>query len=305
MGRPVRPLTKPPRAPQHLPSRSQPVPRCCYHPQGIDALTATRRHALRLKYEVATIAGPTRGRWSFGMSHRAAQQDHRCSGFSKSNRQPASHSERLVAMGRNPTGLFEHPAQVHEVPGHKRHVAVGEVILRAARPVVQIGRSWPGLPNPAGVGLRRNRVPKVLQAVGAGVTIHLSLTGDLEPGSSQDAARVIEELILRSTAFVSVWRAAGPDTPVRPPSGAIGWVARPARWRAAASAMVASVSGMFAAGGGRRRAAMARRPGSRGVGGLGASVARVRPLSAPRAIAWARGGMSWSRRWVRTVSPMA
>src|SRR5918996_2116067 len=32
------------------------------------------------------------------------------------------------------------------------------------------------------------------RGMGAEVTIHLSLTGDLEPGSSQDAERVIEEL---------------------------------------------------------------------------------------------------------------
>ena len=32
------------------------------------------------------------------------------------------------------------------------------------------------------------------RGMGAEVTIHLSLTGDLEPGSSQDAERVVEEL---------------------------------------------------------------------------------------------------------------
>ena len=38
----------------------------------------------------------------------------------------------LVAMRRNPTGVFDHPRQVQQVPGHEGRVAIGEVVLRAA-----------------------------------------------------------------------------------------------------------------------------------------------------------------------------
>ena len=52
-----------------------------------------------------------------------------------------------------------------QVPRHERGVAVGEVVLRPAGTRVEIGRTGPGLADPAGVGLRRDRVAEVLQAV--------------------------------------------------------------------------------------------------------------------------------------------
>ena len=40
----------------------------------------------------------------------------------------------LVAVRRDAAGLLEQMRQVHEVPRHECRVAVGEVVLRAARP---------------------------------------------------------------------------------------------------------------------------------------------------------------------------
>ena len=54
---------------------------------------------------------------------------------------------------------------MHQVPGHERGVAVGEVVLRAAAARVEVRRPRPGLADPAGVGLRRDRVADVLQRV--------------------------------------------------------------------------------------------------------------------------------------------
>src|SRR6266581_7154177 len=71
----------------------------------------------------------------------------------------------LVAVGRDAAGVLEHPGQVQHVPGHERGVAVGEVVLRAAGAGIQVGGSRPGLADPSGVGLRRDGVSQVLQAV--------------------------------------------------------------------------------------------------------------------------------------------
>src|SRR6516164_4741563 len=69
----------------------------------------------------------------------------------------------LVAVGGDAAGVFEHPGQVQQVPGHERGVAVGEVVVRAARTRIEVGRTRAGLADPAGVGLRRNRVTQVLK----------------------------------------------------------------------------------------------------------------------------------------------
>src|SRR2546430_10723023 len=71
----------------------------------------------------------------------------------------------LVAARRNAARVLEHPGQVHQVPGHERGVAVGEVVLRTTGARVQIGRTGTGLADPPGIGLRRARVTQVLQAV--------------------------------------------------------------------------------------------------------------------------------------------
>src|SRR5947207_5663340 len=71
----------------------------------------------------------------------------------------------LVAVGRDAAGVLEHAGQVQQVPGHERGVAVGKVVVRSTRAGVQIGRSGTGLADPAGVGLWRDGVSQMLQAV--------------------------------------------------------------------------------------------------------------------------------------------
>src|SRR5665647_3401985 len=71
----------------------------------------------------------------------------------------------LVAVCRDATGPLDQLRQVHEVPGHERCVAVGEVVLGTTRTLIQVGRAWPDLPDPSGVGLRRDDVAEVLEAV--------------------------------------------------------------------------------------------------------------------------------------------
>src|SRR5664279_4058632 len=75
----------------------------------------------------------------------------------------------LVPVGGEAAGVLQHPGQVQQVPGHEGGVAVGEVVVQTgAGAVVQqvaVAGSWPRLADPAGVGLRRNAVPDVLQAV--------------------------------------------------------------------------------------------------------------------------------------------
>src|SRR5690348_15446967 len=68
-------------------------------------------------------------------------------------------------MGGDAAGVPEDAGQVHQVPGGEGGVAVGEVVVGAARAVVQVGRAGAGLADPAGVGLRRDRVAEVLQRV--------------------------------------------------------------------------------------------------------------------------------------------
>src|ERR1700754_2807395 len=71
----------------------------------------------------------------------------------------------LVSARGDPSRVLEHPGQMQQIPGHERGVAVGEVVLRATRAGVEVGRARSGRADPAGVGLRRDGVPEVLQAV--------------------------------------------------------------------------------------------------------------------------------------------
>jgi hypothetical protein len=71
----------------------------------------------------------------------------------------------LVAVSGDATGILQHAGHVQQVPGHEGGVAVGEVVLRAARPGVEVGGPGPGLTEPAGVGLGRDDVAQVLERV--------------------------------------------------------------------------------------------------------------------------------------------
>ena len=71
----------------------------------------------------------------------------------------------LVAVARDAAGVLEHPGEVHQVPGHERGVAVGEVVLGPAAAGVEVRRPGSGLTDPAGVRVRRDRVADVLEAV--------------------------------------------------------------------------------------------------------------------------------------------
>src|SRR5689334_1754051 len=71
----------------------------------------------------------------------------------------------LVAVRGDPPGVAQHTREVEQVPGQKRGVAVREVVLGAARALIEVARPWAGLAEPRGVGLRRDRVAQVLQRV--------------------------------------------------------------------------------------------------------------------------------------------
>src|SRR5215204_2523206 len=66
----------------------------------------------------------------------------------------------LVAVRRDSARVLEHPGRVQQVPGHEGRVAVGEVVLRTARTVIQVARPGPRLADPAGVRLGRDREPE-------------------------------------------------------------------------------------------------------------------------------------------------
>jgi hypothetical protein len=96
-----------------------------------------------------------------------------------------------------------HPASlrntghVHQVPRHQGGIAVGEVVIRAAGPRVQVGRARPGFTDPAGVSLQRDGVPEVLQAV---EHIHRAVLDSVLIASDQAAAnaavvRVLARLV--------------------------------------------------------------------------------------------------------------
>src|SRR5579862_3000149 len=65
----------------------------------------------------------------------------------------------LIAVYRYATGVFQHLGHVHQVPGHKRRVALRKVVVFAdfAAVSVIVAITWPGagFTNPAGVRLRR------------------------------------------------------------------------------------------------------------------------------------------------------
>ncbi len=96
--------------------------------------------------------------------------------------------------------VLEHFRQVQQVPCHERGVAVGEVVLRSARARIEIGRPWSGLTDPSRIGLRRDRVPEVLQAVEDvhGAVLHAVLvSGDQAAGNPAVIgvlARFIEQM---------------------------------------------------------------------------------------------------------------
>src|SRR3546814_11258887 len=71
----------------------------------------------------------------------------------------------LVAVGRDAAFVLEDAGHVQQVPRHERDVAVGEVVLRAARAGVEVRRARAGLADPAGVGLGRDDVAPVLRRV--------------------------------------------------------------------------------------------------------------------------------------------
>ncbi len=57
---------------------------------------------------------------------------------------------------------------MHQVPGHDRGVALGEIVVEADGPGVRriaIGRPRPRLADPAAIGLRRDGVAEMLQRV--------------------------------------------------------------------------------------------------------------------------------------------
>ena len=44
----------------------------------------------------------------------------------------------LIAVGGNAAIVLEHPSHMHEVPGHERRVALGEVVINPIGSVVTI-----------------------------------------------------------------------------------------------------------------------------------------------------------------------
>ena len=71
----------------------------------------------------------------------------------------------LVAMDRDPARILQHACQVQEIPRHEGGVAIGEIVFKPARALVEVGRAWTGLADPPGVGLRRNDVAQVLERI--------------------------------------------------------------------------------------------------------------------------------------------
>jgi Resolvase, N terminal domain len=83
----------------------------------------------------------------------------------KSKRHPASPQRALVAVSRNPARLLEQPCEVEQIPGHEGRVPVREVVLGPPGAGIEVRQAWACLPDPAGVGLGRDRVAKVLERV--------------------------------------------------------------------------------------------------------------------------------------------
>ena len=99
------------------------------------------------------------------MKKRARNDRQRCSGLGKSKRQPASHSERWLPWAGMPPASLSIRARCSMFQVGEGRVAVGEVVLRAAGALVEVGGAGAGLADPAGVGLRRDRVAEVLERV--------------------------------------------------------------------------------------------------------------------------------------------
>ena len=104
-------------------------------------------------------APPTRRREAVG------QRPQRCSGLGKSKRQPASHAERWLPCAGMPPASLSIRATCSRFHVMNVGVAVGEVVLGPPEPGVEVARARAGLADPAGVGLRRDRVAEVLQRV--------------------------------------------------------------------------------------------------------------------------------------------
>ena len=68
----------------------------------------------------------------------------------------------LITVRRNAVLRFQDTRQVHQIPCHERDITLREFVLRAARSLVQIRWSGPGLADPASVGLWRDDVAQVL-----------------------------------------------------------------------------------------------------------------------------------------------
>ena len=71
----------------------------------------------------------------------------------------------LVSVGRDAPGIFYHPGQMHEIPGHERRVSVREVVLGTSGAGIQIRGARTGLPDPACVSLRRYHETQMLKRV--------------------------------------------------------------------------------------------------------------------------------------------
>ncbi len=76
---------------------------------------------------------------------------------------PRNRSARAHVAPRR-DAVLEHPRQVHQVPAHEGRVGVGEVVVQPDA-VVAVAGSGSRLADPARVGLRRDRVAHVLEAV--------------------------------------------------------------------------------------------------------------------------------------------
>src|SRR5579862_2746847 len=68
----------------------------------------------------------------------------------------------LVSVSGDAPGVLERPREMQQVPGHERGVASGEIVLWSAGARIEVARSWPGFPDPAGVGLGGNDKTQVL-----------------------------------------------------------------------------------------------------------------------------------------------
>ena len=91
-------------------------------------------------------------------------------------------AERVHGVGTRPED-----GRIPESPWKCGRVALGELVLRSTGALVEVGRSWPGLSDPAGVGVGGDRVTQVLQGVQdihrhvLGFDLRLAAAGPAEP----------------------------------------------------------------------------------------------------------------------------